>query len=246
MKCMRTGLATLIALAMAGSVNAEVIQVIIDSRTPFAEDIGDKVGPYERIRGRVVYALDPGHEANRAVVDLSLAAKNGAGKVEFYADFEIIAPVDRRLAKRTVLYDVNNRGRRLWGMQPFFLREGYATVSSGWIAEVPVDDTLLRMEAPVALGEDGVPIVGMVRAELSTDAATDRLNLSSRGALSFEPVVNSLPHATLTKRRRERDAPGLIPRGQWEFLLVKGPQEEGSGLIEAVIVLDGGFEPGLL
>ena len=246
MTCMRTVLATLVALAMTGSVNAEVIQVFIKSRTPFAEDVADKVGPYERIRGRVVYALDPDHEANHAVVDLSLAAKNGAGKVEFYADFEIIAPVDRRLAKRTVLYDVNNRGRRRWGMQPFFLRHGYVTVSSGWIAEVPVDDTLLRIEAPVALGEDGVPVVGTVRAELSTDATTDRLNLSSRGALTFEPVVNRLPDAKLTKRRRERDTPELIPRDQWEFLLIKGPQDEGSGFIEAAISLDGGFEPGLL
>ena len=243
---MRTFLVVLVVLAVAGPAPAEVIQVIVDSRTPFAENVSDKVGPYERIRGRVVYALDPHHKANLTVVDLSLAAMNGDGKVEFYADFEIIAPVDRRLAQRTVLYDVNNRGRLRWGTQPFFLRRGYVTVSSGWIAEVPVDDTLLRIEAPVALGEDGVPIVGTVRAELSTDAAVGLLNLSSRGALTFEPVVDELRNAKLTKRRRERDTPELIPRDQWEFLLIKGPQEEGSGFIEGAIALSGGFEPGLL
>jgi len=246
MACMRIVVATLVLAAMAGPAGAEVIQVIVDSRTSFAEDVADKVGSYERIRGRVVYALDPDHEANRGVVDLSFAARNDAGNVEFYADFEIIAPVDRRLAKRTVLYDVNNRGRRLWGMQPFFLRHGYVTVSSGWIAEVPVDDTLLRIEAPVALDEDGVPVVGMVRAELITDGVTERLNLSSRGALTFEPVVNELPNAKLTKRRRERDTPELVPRDQWDFLLIKRAQDEGSGFIEAAIELDGGFEPGLL
>ena len=139
-------------ISAALPVQAEVLQVIVESRTPFAEDVPGKVGPYERIRGRVVYALDPNHEANKSVVDLTLAATNGEGLVEFYADFEIIAPVDKSLAKRTVLYDINNRGRRLWGMQPFFLRHGYVTVSSGWIAEVPVDDRLLRIEAPVALG----------------------------------------------------------------------------------------------
>ena len=227
-------------------VQAEVLQVIVESRTPFAEDVPGKVGSYERIRGRVVYALDPNHEANRSVVDLTLAATNGDGLVEFYADFEIIAPVDRSLAKRTVLYDINNRGRRLWGMQPFFLRHGYVTVSSGWIAEVPVDDRLLRIEAPVALGEDGVPIVGLVRAELSTDAVTNQLPLASRGALAYEPVIDSLEKAELTKRRRERDIPELIPRDGWDLLLVKGPQEEGSGLIEAVIEMPGGFEPGFL
>ena len=236
----------LVIISVSVPVRAEVIQVIVESRTPFAADVPDKVGPYERIRGRVVYALDPNHEANKAVVDLSLAATNGEGRVEFYADFEIIAPVDRSLAKRTVLYDINNRGRRLWGMQPFFLRHGYVTVSSGWIAEVPVDDRLLRIEAPVALGEDGVPMVGMVRAELTTDAPTNRLPLASRGALAYEPVIDSLPKAELTKRRRERDTAELIPRDHWEFLLAKGPQEEGSGLIEAVIEMPSGFEPGLL
>ena len=236
----------LVIISVSVPVRAEVIQVIVESRTPFAADVPDKVGPYERIRGRVVYALDPNHEANKAVVDLSLAATNGEGRVEFYADFEIIAPVDRSLAKRTVLYDINNRGRRLWGMQPFFLRHGYVTVSSGWIAEVPVDDRLLRIEAPVALGEDGVPMVGMVRAELTTDAPTNRLPLASRGALAYEPVIDSLPKAELTKRRRERDTAELIPRDRWEFLLAKGPQEEGSGLIEAVIEMPSGFEPGLL
>ena len=227
-------------------VQAAVLQVIVESRTPFAEDVPGKVGPYERIRGRVVYALDPNHEANKSVVDLTLAATNGEGLVEFYADFEIIAPVDRSLAKRTVLYDINNRGRRLWGMQPFFLRHGYVTVSSGWIAEVPVDGRLLRIEAPVALGEDGVPIVGLVRAELSTDVGTNQLPLASRGALAYEPVIDSLAKAELTKRRRERDMPELIPRDGWELLLVNGPQEEGSGLIEAVIEMPGGFEPGFL
>ena len=227
-------------------VQAAVLQVIVESRTPFAEDVPGKVGPYERIRGRVVYALDPNHEANKSVVDLTLAATNGEGLVEFYADFEIIAPVDRSLAKRTVLYDINNRGRRLWGMQPFFLRHGYVTVSSGWIAEVPVDERLLRIEAPVALGEDGVPIVGLVRAELSTDVGTNQLPLASRGALAYEPVIDSLAKAELTKRRRERDMPELIPRDGWELLLVNGPQEEGSGLIEAVIEMPGGFEPGFL
>jgi hypothetical protein len=227
-------------------VRAEVLQVIVDSRTPFAADVPDKVGPYERIRGRVVYALDPNHKANKSIVDLSRAATNGEGLVEFYADFEIIAPVDKSLAKRTVLYDINNRGRRLWGMQPFFLRHGYVTVSSGWIAEVPLDDRLLRIEAPVALGEDGVPMVGMVRSELTTDALTNRLPLASRGALAYEPVIDSLPKAELMKRRRERDTAELIPRDHWELLMAKGPQEEGSGLIEAVIEMPGGFEPGLL
>ena len=239
-------LLVLCILTPSAPAGAEVIHVRITSREPFADDVPDKVGRYERIRGRVVYALDPEHEANRAVVDLRLAAQNGEGRVEFYGDFEIIAPLDRSLAQPTVLYDVNNRGRRRWGMQPFFLRHGYVTVWSGWIAQVPPDPSLLRLEAPVALDEDYVPVTGTVRAEMISDVATDRLAVSDRRQLAFEPVVEVLPRATLTRRLRERDTPEPIPRDQWEFILTRGPREEGSGLIEGDIRLEGGFEPGVI
>ena len=233
-------------LAPSAPAGAEVIQVTITSRTPFADDVPDKVGRYERIRGVVVYALDPEHEANQAVVDLGLAAQNGEGQVEFYGDFEIIAPLDRSLAQPTVLYDVNNRGRRRWGVQPFFLRHGYVTVWSGWIAQVPPDPSLLRLEAPVALDEDYVPVTGTVRAEMISDVATERLAVSDRRQLAFEPIAAALPRATLTRRLRERDVPERIPREQWEFLLTRAAREEGSGLIEADIRLEGGFEPGVI
>ena len=236
----------LCVLAIAAPASAEVVQVTIISREPFAEDVPDKVGRYERIRGRVVYALDPEHEANQAVVDLGLAAQNGEGRVEFYGDFEIIAPLDRSLAQPTVLYDINNRGRKLWGTQPFFLRHGYVSVWSGWIAQVRPAPSLLRLEAPVALDEDYVPVTGTVRAEMIGDIATDRLAVSDRRQLAFEPVVSALPRASLTRRLRERDAPEPIPRDQWEFILTRAARDEGSGLIEADIRLEGGFEPGVI
>ncbi len=241
--------ATLVVCAciatLAVSASAEVIRVEILSREP-VDAVPGQVGPYERLRGRVVYALDPEHPANRSVVDLGIAADNGEGRVEFYGDIEILAPRDLSLAQPTLLYDVNNRGRRLWGTQPFFLRNGYVTVWSGWIAQVRPDPALLRLEAPVALGEDGIPMTGTVRAEMIGEAATDRLTISDRGQLAFEPVVAGLADATLTRRARERDAPELIPREQWEFILTRGPHEEGSGLIEADLRLDGGFEPGAI
>ena len=237
----------LCVLPLAAPANAEVIHLTITSREPFGEDVPGKVGPYERIRGQVVYALDPEHEANRGIVDLRLAAQNGEGRVEFYGDFEIVAPRDRSLAQPTVLYDINNRGRRLWGTQPFFLRHGYVTVWSGWIAQVRAEPPLLRLEAPVALDEEyGVPVSGTVRAEMMTDVATERLTVSDRGQLAFEPVAAELPRATLTRRYRERDEPELIPRDRWEFYLTKRAHDESSGLVEGDLVLEGGFEPGVI
>ena len=228
-------------------VAAEVVRIEITSRQPFGEDVSEKIGPYEHIRGRVVYALDSDSDANQRIVDLQLATPNEEGLVQFYADFEILAPVDLDQAQPTVLYVVNNRGRRTWGSQPFFLSRGYVTVSSGWIAEVPVTSRLLRLEAPVASNKDGVNIVGTVRAELSTDVPADRLPLSSQ--LSYEPMASRLADATLTRRLREKDSPQEVPRDQWRIQITKGPREEGSGLVEAQVVFkqgEQGFEPGVI
>ena len=233
-------LAVLPALPAAG----EVIRLDITSRQPLGVDVPGPVGPYERLRGRVVYALDPGLEANAGIVDLAAAAPNEEGLVEFYADVEILAPVDRSRAQPTVLYEVNNRGRRLWGADPFLLRRGYVAVASGWIAEVPVSPDLLRLEAPVANDDDGVNVSGTVRADFVTDAPAERLRISNQ--LSYEPVAGSLAEATLTRRLREKDPPEPIARDRWRLLVTQPPREEGSGLVALEVALDGGFEPGVI
>ena len=240
----RAAVLALVALVLAVPAAAEVIRLDITSREPYAADAPGRIGPYERLRGRVVYALDPDHEANARIVDLAAAAPNEAGRVEFYADIEILVPVDRSLAQPTVLYEVNNRGRRLWGADPFLLSRGYVMVSSGWIAEVPVSPDLLRLEAPVANDDDGVNVVGTVRADFVTDAPAERLRVS--GQLSYEPIASSVAEATLTRRLREMDAPELIARDRWRLLVTEPPREEGSGLVELQVDLDGGFEPGVV
>ena len=200
-------------LVLATPATAEGIRIEITSREPFGDAVASKIGPYERLRGRVVYALDPTDEANGRIVDLGLAITGDDGRVQFYGDLEIIVPVDRAQAQPTVLYVVNNRGRRTWGSEPFFLSRGYVTVSSGWIAQVPVTRGLLRLEAPVAVDpDDGIPVVGLVRAELQTDVATDRLAISNQ--LPYEPVIASLDDATLTRRLREADPSVAIARGR--------------------------------
>ena len=240
----RAAVLALVAVALAVPAAAEVIRLDITSREPYAADAPGRIGPYERLRGRVVYALDPDHEANARIVDLAAAAPNETGRVEFYADVEIVVPVDRSQAQPTVLYEVNNRGRRLWGADPFLLSRGYVMVSSGWIAEVPVSPDLLRLEAPVANDDDGVNVVGTVRADFVTDAPAERLRVS--GQLSYEPIASSVAEATLTRRLREMDAPELIARDRWRLLVTEPPREEGSGLVELQVDLDGGFEPGVV
>ncbi len=56
--------------------SAEVVRVEIDSHESFAEEMESKVGPYELIRGRVFYAVDPSDDSNEQIVDLELAPTN--------------------------------------------------------------------------------------------------------------------------------------------------------------------------
>ena len=97
-------------LWVAAPAAAEVIRIDITSREVFGAGVASKIGPYERLRGRVVYALDPTDDANRRIVDLGLAIRGERGRVQFYGDIEIIAPVNLAQAQPTVLYVVNNRG----------------------------------------------------------------------------------------------------------------------------------------
>src|SRR5687768_15259624 len=63
-------------------------EVVLDGR-PFGA-----AGPYEKLSGKVHFALDPALPQNTIIVDLSLAPKNATGLVEFSADFYLLKPVD--------------------------------------------------------------------------------------------------------------------------------------------------------
>ena len=68
------------------------------------------VGPYEELKGRLRFAVDPANPANRRVTDLDLAPRTAAGRVEFASDVSVLVPVDRARCSGRVLVDVVNRG----------------------------------------------------------------------------------------------------------------------------------------
>ena len=53
MQCLRVLVFLCLVFLGGSSLSAEVLQLIIVEREPFATDVSEKVGPYERIRGRV-------------------------------------------------------------------------------------------------------------------------------------------------------------------------------------------------
>lgn len=236
---------------------AAVSRVEIIDRTPVADGrVFETTGAWERLRGRVWFRLDPQLPANAAVVDLGRAARDERGLVEFSADLELLAPVDRSRSNGTLFYDVNNRGRRMCvrmfdgDADHFLLRQGFVVVWSGWLAEVlpvPEDagspDKLLQLQAPIARGENG-PLTGLVRYEIVTDKPANTLSIADRPMIgAYRPTDAGFRQATLTQRASETAERTAVPRDEWELLVREMP---GATLPRIDLKLNGGFVPGRL
>src|SRR5690606_12744991 len=106
------GVATL-ALLVATSAFAEVTNVTITARKPVAggQAFGN-TGAYEKLTGRITFALDPNHARNKGIVDLALAPLATDKRVHFSADLFVLQPVDRSKGNGVLLFEVANRGRK--------------------------------------------------------------------------------------------------------------------------------------
>jgi hypothetical protein len=255
-------------MLLAGPVRAELISLTIHTRESFAggKSFGT-TGPYEKIAGVAKFAVDPAHPRNKSIIDLALAPTNAKGRVEFSADFFLLAPKDRDKGNGAILYDVNNRGNKLalsfFNDAPgsnnpstaehagngFLFRRGYTVVWCGWIGELlPGNDRLLL--APPIATDKGKPITGLVRSEMVTDKPADTLPLSHReGHGSYSPTTRGESSGVLTWRMRETDRRVVIPRGQWSLerrpipTVTKGVP---GTLGQVRLKLSGGFRPGYL
>ena len=110
---------SLLLLALTEPVGAEVVKLEITERAAFADGhhFGN-VGPYQRVKGWLTIAVDPGHALHRRITDLELAPTNKQGRVEFRTEFFLLKPLDPRRGNGRILYDVNNRGLQWPGRQP--------------------------------------------------------------------------------------------------------------------------------
>jgi hypothetical protein len=123
-------------------------EVLLDGK-PFGD-----AGAYEKIVGRLSYAVDPEHPLHRQIADIALAPTNAEGRVEFSGDFYLLRPVDARKGNKRLLFDVPNRGRKSTislfnstarSADPitahefgngFLLRQGYTLAWAGWQADI--------------------------------------------------------------------------------------------------------------
>ncbi|MBX3500225.1 MAG: hypothetical protein KF889_12330 [Alphaproteobacteria bacterium] len=210
---------------MLNSIDITAVETLADGAA-----FGD-AGAYERVVGVARGELDPQHPGNRGIALIAQAPLNARGRVEYATDFFILRPADAKRGNGRILYEVNNRGRKMLvgnicdgpqGMNDprtvadlgngFPLRRGYTIVWSGWDPDAPRANFGLGLTAPVAT-DNGQPIVRRIRDEFGCGTrpggATETFRLSYPAA-SLDP---SKVRVTLREREAEprRDVP-------WTFI----------------------------
>lgn len=253
----------LLTLVLVSTSQAAVVRFEVTRREPFANgEAFGSAGSYERIIGRVYFAVDPTLRQNADIVDLSLAPKNSRGQVEFWADLFILAPVDLTKGNGALLYDVNNRGNKLalgmfnyaGGNDPstrehagdgFLMRHGYTIVWSGWDGELLPGGDRLRLMAPVAKSGNE-PIVGTIRCEFVPSPNTRRMvvNWASHG--SYRPTEKGLHNATLTIRPRPSSPRVIVPRDQWTMHVADVSSDSSTQLPSIEVEITAGMQPGAI
>ena len=228
------GLVLLLAL-MAMPASAEVVRIEVQSRADVAgaQPFG-ATGPYEKVDGKIFFAVDPALAANRIIADIDKAPRNSAGKVEFSADFYLLKPKEIAKGNGAVLYEVSNRGGK--GMLGFFnhgaagtdpttaaqmgdgflMRQGFTLLWVGWQFDVPNRPGLVRVYPPIA-SDNGRPIRGLVRSDfVVTERGADH-SLADRDHSAYLVVDPTSPENVLTVRDGVEGTRRTIPRDQWGF-----------------------------
>jgi Alpha/beta hydrolase domain len=236
------------------AAQAAVKQIVVASREPWLQ--GRSMGPagaYEKLQGRVVYAISPNDAANSRIADLALAPRNAEGMVEFSGDFVVLRPVDPKKARRSVFLEILNRGRTqangsffssggntpfrvesLEGVElsdAFLFEQGFTVVWVGWQFDLPA--AFIRLTAPVAA------VSSIVRDEILEAGEP----AASVYPLSYCAADAVQANATLTLKARVNDPGAVLPRTSWSF----ARERRGETVSDAcAVLLLGGFKPGQL
>ncbi len=253
----RAVLGLFLAALFIPAMQARVVRVEITSRADIQD--GKPFGPagaYEKITGRVFFAVDPANLHNRQIVDLDKAPRNAQGEVEFSADLYLLKPKDMAKGTQAVLFEVSNRGGR--GIvflangregefgDGFLMRQGYTVAWVGWQFDLSAQGDRLRLSAPVAHDADGKEIHGLVRtdftpAEKRDDMPLGHILLGPDGGSSYPVDDPQSEKNMLTVRDTPMAQRQVIPRAEWSFAhVVEGKLTTDPHYVH----LNGGFAPG--
>jgi Alpha/beta hydrolase domain len=270
-RCLVLGL---VFLSVVPYLSARVTRVEIASRADVleAKSFGDR-GPYERIIGRVYFAVPVANVHNQPIVDLNNAVNLLTGEVEFSADFVAVRPKDAKKGNGTLLLENPNRGySRILSLvdggdedlarnagDAWLLRNGFTVVALGWQWDA-AGPGALRLYAPTAQ-DRGKTITGLLRGDIMLPAKADEIPLGhvmmgKIGGSEYPVAKPDDPRNMLTVRDSREGKRTLIPRSQWQFATMTddkmavdkmtGDKTAGGKLTPSnrFIHLNGGFEAG--
>jgi hypothetical protein len=253
-----------IAVLLPASLRAEVTKVVISSRQDVlnGKSFGN-TGAYEKLTGKVYFAVDPNNPRNKIIVDLDKAPRNAQGKVEFSADLFIVRPKDPSKGNGVLFFDIPNRGgkgllgtfnRAKGSADPtteeeygdgLLMNEGYTIVEVGWEYDIPAKPGYVFLTAPVAT-DNGKPITGWITPGpwIIPSKQMDSIDYASSSfAHTYAPLDLNDPDYRLTERPALVSAPTLIPRSDWQF----GKMVDGKLVSDQwFITKKGGFHPGMV
>jgi hypothetical protein len=256
---LRIFLTAFLIFSCGSQLSARVKRVEITSRAGVLGGMTfGESGAYERIAGRVYFAVSIANAHNRAIVDLENADNLKDGEVEFSADFVAVRPKDSSKGNGTMLLENPNRGHaRILSLvdggdedlsksagDAWLLRNGFTVVALGWQWDAYTADAL-HLYAPVTK-DHGKTITGMLRGDFMLAAKVDEVPLGHMmpGAIggSEYPVADpDDPRNTLTVRDSREGERRVIPRAEWQFAaMVDGK----LALSNRSLHLNGGFQPG--
>lgn len=241
-------------LVRPSSTFAEVTRVTVTSRTTVAggQPFG-ATGPYERLVGRIEFALDPSDPHNAGIVDLNHAPRDSEGRVRFSSDLYVLQPLHPSQGNGVLLFEAANRGVRTLLSRfnrsapvgdpasddpgdGLLMRAGYTLVWIGWEFDVPA--SRLRLEAPPASlpadADERLSVEIMHTSRVSELFLVD--DPTGRPPVIYPPANPKNTSDMLTVRDRFWDEGEVIPRERWRFVV--GPDRLPK------LHLDTGFEPG--
>jgi hypothetical protein len=242
------GMGALLLSIFSTGAEARVVRLRVERRDKVlnGKSFGS-AGAYEKLVGKVDFALDPGLALNKNIVDLNLAPHNPRGEVEFSADFYMLRPLDPAHGNGRLFYEVGNRGGKSM-LRTFqkarnsrdprtaeefgdgaLMNQGYTLLWMGWQWDVP--EGQMRMDMPIAT-DHGRPVTGLVRGNFIPNDNAPTQPLADRNHLAYLVDDPDSPDNFMTVRNRPTDPPQRIARSKWHF----------AG--ESTVAANGGFELG--
>jgi hypothetical protein len=224
-------LAALGAASMAAEARITRVDISVSESPTFGGYAWPGVGTYDKLAGKAWGELDPADPRNAVIVDLALAPRNAAGKVEYAFDFYILKPTDLSKGAHKVMYEPPNRGRKTWntfgrvpgGNDPgaivdpavlanaFLMPRGYTMVWSGWDVSAGTNNAgfVTTVTLPVAVNTNGSPITGPSYEYIVSSATSF--------TLAYPAATLDKGQARLTHRVHLDDPPVEIPAASWNY-----------------------------